>query len=175
MARDREGLGRVRHPALPNLDEAGPELNPLRTAEQASDAIRAAGTREWAAESDRARRAGAGPMTLHPDSTDAADRSPRDQRGRVPRRVMAVYAVTTVGLAAVYLLVPALGVVAWALIVLLSTAAFAVGIVRNRPRRRFPWVFLAAGYLTFAIGTVVALLVPAGQFPSRADVVFLGI
>ena len=85
------------------------------------------------------------------------------------------YAIGNVTLATIYLLVPALVVLTWALIVLSSLVAFAVGVMRNRPRRRFPWIVLAAGYLAFAAGTVVALSVPPGQFPSRADVVFLGV
>ncbi|MFC3381135.1 putative bifunctional diguanylate cyclase/phosphodiesterase [Couchioplanes caeruleus subsp. azureus] len=87
---------------------------------------------------------------------------------------MPVYLTATLCLAAVYLFVPSLYVLAWALIVLSSLTAFAVGIARHKPRRRQPWLLLGAGYLTLAAGTVVALVVVPGQFPSLADLVFLG-
>ncbi|ROP32099.1 putative bifunctional diguanylate cyclase/phosphodiesterase [Couchioplanes caeruleus] len=96
-------------------------------------------------------------------------------RARSPlRRAVPIYLTATSCLAAVYLFVPALFVVAWALIVLSSLTAFAVGIARHNPRRRQPWLLLGAGYMTLAAGTVVALVVVPGQFPSLADLVFLG-
>ena len=119
----------------------------LREAEQASEVIR-----------------GAAEASLPPSHGEARHRPIR-------RAAIVAYTAVTVGLAAVYVLIPAAGLPAWALIVLSSTAAFAVGAIRNRPRRRLPWLMLAAGYLTFAIGTVMAIA--AGRFPSLADVMFL--
>ncbi|MFI5494816.1 putative bifunctional diguanylate cyclase/phosphodiesterase [Actinoplanes sp. NPDC051859] len=94
-------------------------------------------------------------------------------RSPLPRAVP-IYLTATSLLAAIYLFVPQLYVAAWALIVLSSLTAFAVGISRNRPRRRQPWLLLSASYLTFAVGTLIALVVVPGQFPSVADLVFLG-
>jgi diguanylate cyclase (GGDEF)-like protein/PAS domain S-box-containing protein len=163
MARDGAETGGVSGSAVPERDRAdpagGPELGPLRAAEQASAAMR-----EWSGDI-------VAPMTSRPTVEATTGRRPP-----LPRGVMLGYAAGLLTLAVLYMLVRQLVVVTWALIVLSSMAAFAVGIIRNRPRRRFPWVFLAAGYLTFAGGTVVALVfVPPGQFPSRADVVFLGV
>jgi diguanylate cyclase (GGDEF)-like protein/PAS domain S-box-containing protein len=167
MARDRAVEGRAQERAA----QAGlPELDPLRTAEQASHALHEAATGRDRTGTDRGRRVLAGPMIMRGEPSEApAGRRP------LSRRVLIGYATGTVALAMIYLVVPALGLVAWALIVLFSAVAFAVGVARNRPRRRFPWVLLVAGDLTFAAGTVVALSVPPGQFPSRADVVFLGV
>jgi diguanylate cyclase (GGDEF)-like protein/PAS domain S-box-containing protein len=167
MARDQAVDSRAQErPA-----EAGlPGLGPLRTAEQASLALREAATSRDRADTDRGRRAVVAPMILREEPSEApAGRRP------LSRRILVGYTMGTVALAVIYLLVPATVVVAWALIVSSSAVAFAVGVARNRPRRRFPWVLLVAGYLTFAVGTVVALSVPPGQFPSRADVVFLGV
>jgi diguanylate cyclase (GGDEF)-like protein/PAS domain S-box-containing protein len=146
-----------------------PELDPLRSAEQASLDLREAATGRKRGEADRAHRAASGLMTLRQEPSTTPD-------GRQPlsRRPLLAYAIGNVTLAALYLLVPALGLLAWALIVLCALTAFGMGIARNRPRRRFPWVFLAAGYLTFAIGTLVAFSA-AATFPSQADVVFLGV
>ncbi|MEV4636461.1 EAL domain-containing protein [Actinoplanes sp. NPDC049548] len=91
-------------------------------------------------------------------------------------RAMWIYLAVTMSLTAVYVFVPGSNVITWTLIVLSSFVAFAVGITRNKPRRRQPWALLAAGYIAFAAGTVVALVaVPLGQFPSIADLVFLGL
>lgn len=146
-----------------------PQLGPLRTAEQAVVDLREVATGRERGEADHARQAMPGPMTLRRERSTTPDgrRSP-------PRRALMAYTVGNVVLAALYLLVPALGLVAWALVVISALAAFAVGVARSRPRRRFPWVFLAAGYLTFAVGTLVAFS-EAGRFPSQADVVFLGV
>ncbi|WP_146164006.1 putative bifunctional diguanylate cyclase/phosphodiesterase [Pseudosporangium ferrugineum] len=91
-------------------------------------------------------------------------------------RAVWIYLAVTITSVAAYVFLPQTTLVAWLLIVLSSLVAFAVGVVRNKPRRRTPWVLLAAGYLTFAGGTVVALIaVPPGQFPSVADIIFLGV
>jgi diguanylate cyclase (GGDEF)-like protein/PAS domain S-box-containing protein len=93
------------------------------------------------------------------------------RRRPIPRRGVLIYGIVTAVLAAAYVFSPQLVVPAWALIVLSSIAAVVVGTIRNRPRRRLPWALLGAGYVTFAVGTLIALA--AGRFPSPADVVFL--
>ena len=95
------------------------------------------------------------------------------------KRVRWVFGLWTVLLVALYLLLPALGVLTFAAVVLTNTVAIGVGIRRNRPRRRLPWVLLAGGTLAFATGTVTALVLTEvlhhTAFPSVADVVFLGV
>jgi diguanylate cyclase (GGDEF)-like protein/PAS domain S-box-containing protein len=142
-----------------------PDAGPLRAAEQASIDLRAlAVARERAGG-----RASSGLMKLREEPGGTPD-------GRRPlsRRALMIYAAVNVVLAALYLLVPDLGTLAWGLIVLSAIGAYAVGVARNRPRRRFPWVLLAAGELMFAVGTLVAFAY-GGKFPSPADVVFLGV
>jgi diguanylate cyclase (GGDEF)-like protein/PAS domain S-box-containing protein len=153
------GAAPDRHTAAAHRGQPGrnPSLSVLLQAERASAEIHDAAVRNGRA----------------PD--DVASRPAGIRRKAVSSRTMTVYLAGTVALAAVYLLIPPLGVPAWALTVLASTAAFVVGTVRNRPRRRAWWWCLAAGYLTFACGTVIALSVPPGEFPSAADVVFLGV
>jgi diguanylate cyclase (GGDEF)-like protein/PAS domain S-box-containing protein len=100
----------------------------------------------------------------------------RPARARMPiQTVLLAYGAWTVLLCVAYLWIPGLAAPAWILINLTTAAALAAGLVRNRPRRYLPWLFLTAGYLSFPIGTLVALTVPAGRFPSYADLVFLGI
>jgi diguanylate cyclase (GGDEF)-like protein/PAS domain S-box-containing protein len=72
-----------------------------------------------------------------------------------------------------YLAAPALSLVAYALLVLSTAAAIVTGVVRNRPRRRSPWLLIAAAYVVFSVGTVAAIA-NQGAFPSWADAIFLG-
>ncbi|MEV8508826.1 EAL domain-containing protein [Actinoplanes sp. NPDC051475] len=117
-------------------------------------------------------------MEQHIERTGVAVRTVTASAGGVRSplgRAMWIYLAVTIALTGVYVFVPGSNVITWTLIVLSSLTAFTVGIVRNKPRRRRPWALLAAGYVTFAAGTVVALVaVPPGQFPSYADLVFLG-
>jgi diguanylate cyclase (GGDEF)-like protein/PAS domain S-box-containing protein len=100
--------------------------------------------------------------------TAAADRRP------VPRAALVAYLVATVAFAAGYLLLPRFNLTMWGATVVATMGAFVAGIVRNRPRRRTPWILLGAGYLAFAGGTVVAvLIIGTAQFPSVGDAVFL--
>jgi diguanylate cyclase (GGDEF)-like protein/PAS domain S-box-containing protein len=72
------------------------------------------------------------------------------------RRLIGFYAGWMVALAGAYFAagdeVPALRTYAWALIGLTSVAAIVVGVVLNRPRRRLPWVLLAAAVAALVIG-----------------------
>ena len=144
---DGDGRGqRVIARERPGLPRAGePVLATLREAERASDVIRGA--------------------------AEAPGRHGVPRRRPIPRRGVLIYGIVTAVLAAAYVFSPQLVVPAWALIVLSSIAAVVVGTIRNRPRRRLPWALLGAGYVTFAVGTLIALA--AGRFPSPADVVFL--
>jgi diguanylate cyclase (GGDEF)-like protein/PAS domain S-box-containing protein len=145
-----------------------PDLGVLREAESASAALHDAA----AGRNGRTPRVWSS-ITTGPEPVattfEDADRKPP------PGRAMVIYVVATVALAIAYLLIPAMLVPAWALTVVCSITAFVVGTVRNRPRRRIWWFCLAAGYLTFAFGTVIALSKPPEDFPSVADLVFLGV
>jgi diguanylate cyclase (GGDEF)-like protein/PAS domain S-box-containing protein len=165
-----------RHPTLAAFAEAE------RVSDTAHEMASVRGLAETARRDPRAgdrgarRRSGGTPR-----SPEALDDPPARADGTLAvkassSRILLPYCLWMASLAAIYLLVPALGILAWAATVLSSTAAFGIGIARNRPRRRWPWIFLGAGLLTFAVGTVFALaVVPPGQFPSQADVVFLGV
>jgi diguanylate cyclase (GGDEF)-like protein/PAS domain S-box-containing protein len=97
-------------------------------------------------------------------------------RGPLPIHLVLVgYGVWSALLCMTYLWVPELAAPAWFLIIASAVVALIGGLIRNEPRRYVPWLFLGAGYLTFPVGTVVALTVPPGHFPSYADLVFLGV
>jgi len=68
----------------------------------------------------------------------------------------------------------------WTGIGVLSAAAVAVGAIRNKPRRRAPWLMLSAGLLAFSAAdtTYYYLSVVSGAdlpFPSWADVIYLAV
>ncbi|MCA2214237.1 putative bifunctional diguanylate cyclase/phosphodiesterase [Jidongwangia harbinensis] len=97
-------------------------------------------------------------------------------RGRLTvRAVLVAYGIWTSLLCVAYLAMPDLVVPIWFLIITSAIAALIGGLVVNQPRRYLPWLFLCAGHLAFPIGTVVALTGPPGQYPSPADLVFLGV
>ncbi|MEV4703853.1 bifunctional diguanylate cyclase/phosphodiesterase [Actinoplanes sp. NPDC049316] len=106
-----------------------------------------------------------------PSGRDGAARARRDS---LLSRAMMAHIAVSFCLVGVYMVLPGPIVAAWALIVLSSLTAFVVGVTLNAPRRRGPWLLLGGGYAAFVAGTVVALLTP-GQFPSPADLVFLGV
>src|SRR5437773_2495977 len=61
---------------------------------------------------------------------------------------------------------------------LMSATSMLLGIQRNRPRRRTPWVILAIGILTFATGDttynlLTTILREQNPFPSYADLFYL--
>src|SRR5262245_33858114 len=73
---------------------------------------------------------------------------------------------------------PSVHVLIWALIGLASAAAVLVGVRRNRPRRRAPWLWMAAGILTFSAGDTVYNVISAvsgdpNPFPSWADFLYI--
>ena len=95
------------------------------------------------------------------------------------RRVGGTYVAGALVLWAVYLLVPAAALPAFAALVLSSVAVILYGVRRHRPRRRLPWWLLAGGSLSFAAGTVTALFLTEvlhdDSFPSIADAISLGV
>ncbi|SDZ09909.1 PAS domain S-box-containing protein/diguanylate cyclase (GGDEF) domain-containing protein [Micromonospora pattaloongensis] len=90
------------------------------------------------------------------------------------RRRMTVYLAAATAVSAVYYAVPAWQPVTWGLLGLISAAAVLVGLRHNRPRRRAPWLLVAASLLIFTVGdtTYNILTHVVGQvnpFPSPAD------
>lgn len=65
----------------------------------------------------------------------------------------------------------------WAVIGVSSAAAVVVGLLTNRPRRRLPWFWLAAGILAFSLGDAVdaAEIRSVGRqpFPSPGDAIYM--
>jgi diguanylate cyclase (GGDEF)-like protein/PAS domain S-box-containing protein len=95
------------------------------------------------------------------------------------RRVGWSYVIFAVMVSAVYLLVPAAALPAFAAMVLSTVTVILHAVRRHRPRRRLPWWLLAGGMISFAVGTVVAVVLADGlhdgSFPSAADAVSLGV
>jgi diguanylate cyclase (GGDEF)-like protein/PAS domain S-box-containing protein len=96
------------------------------------------------------------------------------------RRVIAAFAGVMVLLTAVYYAFPGWHMAIWTAIGTASAAAVAAGAARNRPRRRLPWLLLAAGIFAFAMGDTTYLFLTdvLGQpqpFPSLADLIYLGL
>ncbi|SED91151.1 aminotransferase class I/II-fold pyridoxal phosphate-dependent enzyme [Streptomyces sp. TLI_105] len=89
-----------------------------------------------------------------------------------------VYLLVVTLLTIAYLEFPARHTTLWALIGLSGVAAILVGVHRNRPSRRWPWLVLAAANLAFVSGDTAynALEAFFGQtrpFPSVADALYL--
>src|SRR5262245_46530120 len=93
------------------------------------------------------------------------------------RRVLWVYGLWTTTLVALYLLFPSFRLLPLALLMLSSAVAIGLGVRRNRPRRRLPWVLLAGGTLAFGTGSITAVVLSEvlhqTAFPSVADAIFL--
>jgi len=94
------------------------------------------------------------------------------------RRALAGYAVMMTVLVAVHYALPGARAVTASLVSLGGAAAIAVGVARNAPARRAPWVLLAAAILTGALGELTGAVQRAVShstlpFPSFADAVFL--
>ncbi|HWB36514.1 MAG TPA: EAL domain-containing protein [Rugosimonospora sp.] len=96
-----------------------------------------------------------------------------------PRKWFAVYwawmAVLTVGFYAL----PGWHIFIWSTIGISSCVAIVMGVLRNRPRRRWPWFLLAGAVLAFAAGDttyniLVTYLGKDNPFPSAADLFYSG-
>jgi diguanylate cyclase (GGDEF)-like protein/PAS domain S-box-containing protein len=97
---------------------------------------------------------------------------------RRARMVLACYGIWMAVLTAALYSLPRWHIVLWSAIGLSSAAAVGVGVIIRRPRRRGPWLLLAAALVTFSAGdtTYDVLTSVMGQdnpFPSAADVLYL--
>ncbi|MFF5896822.1 putative bifunctional diguanylate cyclase/phosphodiesterase [Streptomyces argenteolus] len=91
---------------------------------------------------------------------------------------MAVYTVFVLCVTALYLGFTELRTPLWAVIGLSGFGAVLTGLHLHRPAHRWPWWFLAAGLLSFAVGDTVYNVMEeylhiAAPFPSVADVAYL--
>jgi len=93
------------------------------------------------------------------------------------RYVLVGYAAWIALLIAAYYWLITVRVAAWGLISMSGVIAILAGLVLNRPARRAPWLWLAAGLTCFAAGQlsflVAAKLKVILPFPSFADVLYL--
>lgn len=90
---------------------------------------------------------------------------------------MASYALVMATLLALFYGLPRYNNVAWTLLGVTSAAAVITGVIRNRPRRKAPWILLALGLLTFIAGDTLYniytdVLGWENPFPSAADVLY---
>jgi diguanylate cyclase (GGDEF)-like protein/PAS domain S-box-containing protein len=74
---------------------------------------------------------------------------------------------------------PSWHIAIWSAIGLTSAGAMVTGVVRNKPRRRLPWLLLATALLLFNAGDFTYFLLTdvlgeANPFPSPADAFYLG-
>src|SRR5688572_19125370 len=104
----------------------------------------------------------------------------RAQRGDcMSARRWWLYGLWTAVVMAVYLFIPSVTLPAFLLIAGTNVTAILIGVRRNRPRRRLPWLLLAFSNLTFAAGTITAVVLQEilhqTAFPSIADAIFLGL
>jgi diguanylate cyclase (GGDEF)-like protein/PAS domain S-box-containing protein len=91
---------------------------------------------------------------------------------------MAAYAAWMALLVVLYYALPGLRIVTWTALGLSGAVAIAVGVVRNRPARKAPWLLLGAANLSFAIGQLIFLVFADMMkrplpFPSAADGLYL--
>jgi diguanylate cyclase (GGDEF)-like protein/PAS domain S-box-containing protein len=93
------------------------------------------------------------------------------------RYVLVGYAAWIVLLIAAYYWLTAVRIGAWALISVSGVTAIMAGLALNRPARKAPWLWLAAGLSCFAAGQLSFLIAKQLQvvlpFPSFADVLYL--
>ncbi|MBU2666986.1 bifunctional diguanylate cyclase/phosphodiesterase [Actinoplanes bogorensis] len=97
----------------------------------------------------------------------------RPRPGVRPRTVR-LYAAWAVLLFVAYALAPQLGLIVYGPVIVSTITVMIVGTVRNRPRRRLPWVLFTGAYVAFATASMMAFA-NGGKFPSAADAVFLGL
>jgi diguanylate cyclase (GGDEF)-like protein/PAS domain S-box-containing protein len=94
------------------------------------------------------------------------------------RPLLSAYLIGITLLSAGFYAFPGWHMVLWSAIGVLSAAAMAYGVRRNRPRRSLPWWLLTASVLGFAAGDttynlLTTVLGRAEVFPSAADVFYL--
>ncbi|MEJ7582972.1 MAG: EAL domain-containing protein [Acidimicrobiales bacterium] len=94
------------------------------------------------------------------------------------RRAAIGYLVATLPLAIAFFALPRYHLIFWGLLGWSAAAAVVVGVTRNRPRRRLPWLLVAAALATFVTGDVTYdlltnLLGHRDPFPSVADVFYV--
>jgi diguanylate cyclase (GGDEF)-like protein/PAS domain S-box-containing protein len=92
--------------------------------------------------------------------------------------VMRGYLAANVPLALATFALPGYHLVLWGLLGLSASAAVVVGVVRNRPGRRLPWLLVAASLATFVTGDIAydvltKVLHQNNPFPSVADALYL--
>ena len=95
-----------------------------------------------------------------------------------PKTLLFSYAGLIGALGVAFYAFPAAHVPIWGTIGVLSAGAVLVGVRRYRPRRRAPWLWIAAGLLTFNAGDTVYNIIAAvgddpNPFPSFADVLYI--
>jgi PAS domain S-box-containing protein len=101
------------------------------------------------------------------------------QGGQVSaRRLLIGYGLWMVALNIVYFRFPNQKLVFWSLIGFSAAAAVLVGMLRNRPRRRTPWVLVSIALAVFTAGDTTYLVLTqirheVNPFPSFADVLYL--
>ena len=89
-------------------------------------------------------------------------------------RIAATWLAGGAGLVAVYFVLPRAGTaqsVLYVAIGLGGAAAILAGTARNRPERRWPWLFIAAAVLSFSAGDALSSI--ADSSPSVADAFYL--
>ncbi|GIJ68961.1 hypothetical protein Voc01_038780 [Virgisporangium ochraceum] len=74
---------------------------------------------------------------------------------------------------ALYFAAPGVSWVFAAAIGLATLAAVGAGTARNRPRRRLPWLLIAAGVATLSTGDVITTYQTTPAFPTVADALYL--
>jgi len=96
------------------------------------------------------------------------------------RRVRIGFMTLMAALTGGYYALPSKHVVIWTTIGLTSACAILTGAMRHHPRRRPPWLLLAVGIFTFAVGDATNRIVSnvlghEQSFPSVADGIYLGL
>jgi len=94
------------------------------------------------------------------------------------RRLLTGYALWMVALTVAEFSFPSLRIVFWSAIGVSSAAAVLCGVLRNRPRRRLPWLLVALALLVFTVGDATWIVLTQflhqdNPFPSIADVFYL--
>ena len=94
------------------------------------------------------------------------------------RRLLTGYGLWLFALNIAYFLFPGQKLIFWSLIGFSAAAAVLVGMFRNRPRRRTPWVLVSIALAVFTAGDTTYLVLTqirheANPFPSFADVLYL--